>query len=179
MKKIFMILIFIYLLSPSAFGAASEDIYVRQDVFDAKMENLFLRLHSEIENLGNKINGRIDALSERVDGNFLALSSRIDGLDKRIEGLDKRIDGLDKRIDGLDKRIDGLDKRVDGLDKRIDGTNTFLYYLMILLGTLLILPFVNKWFEDRKASKNFITLDEVRRLIEENNAKLSNIRPQA
>ena len=160
-----MILIFIYLLSPSAFGAASEDIYVRQDVFDAKMENLFLRLHSEIENLGNKINGRIDALSERVDGNFLALSSRIDGLDKRIEGLDKRIDGLDKRIDGLDKRI--------------DGTNTFLYYLMILLGTLLILPFVNKWFEDRKASKNFITLDEVRRLIEENNAKLSNIRSQA
>ena len=147
-------------------------VHVRQDVFDAKMENLFLRLHSEIENLGNKINGRIDALSERVDGNFLALSSRIDGLDKRIEGLDKRIDGLDKRIDGLDKRIDGLDKRVD-------GTNTFLYYLMILLGTLLILPFVNKWFEDRKASKNFITLDEVRRLIEENNAKLSNIRSQA
>ena len=83
MKKLLLVVLCLSILSP-AYGA-SEDVYVRQDVFDAKMEALFSRLHGEIEALGNKINGKIDALSEHVDGNFMALSNRIDGLEKRVE----------------------------------------------------------------------------------------------
>ena len=146
MKKILIVLMFL-LSSVSASYAASEDmnVYVRQDVFEAKMETLFLRLHAEIENLGN-----------RIDGNIKELSARIDG--------------LDKRIDGLDKRIDGLDKRIDGLDKRIDDTHNFLYYLLVLLGAMLLMPTINRWWESREEKKRFepsFTLDDVKRLIAE------------
>ena len=139
MKKILIVLMFL-LSSVSASYAASEDmsVYVRQDVFDAKMEALFLRLHAEIENLGN-----------RIDGNIKELSAR---------------------IDGLDKRIDGLDKRIDGLDKRIDDTHNFLYYLLVLLGAMLVLPAINKLWESREEKKRFepsFTLDDVKRLIAE------------
>ena len=147
--KIFIALLLAFALSSSCYGAISDDIYVRQDVFDAKMEALFVKLHGEIEALGNRLEGEIKALSERIDGNFATLSSRIDGLDKRI----------------------------DGLDKRIDLTNNFLYYVLVLLGAMLLLPFVNRWLDNKadkkeETTKKFITLEDVQRLIEENNAQL-------
>ena len=148
-RKFLMTLLLVCVLSSSCYAATSYDIYVRQDVFDAKMEALFVRLHGEIEALGNKLEGEIKALSERIDGNFATLLSRIDGLDKRI----------------------------DGLDKRIDLTNNFLYYVLVLLGAMLLLPFVNRWLDNKankqeEATQKFITLDDVRKLIEENNAQI-------
>ena len=138
MKKILLAVLCLSILSP-AYGA-SEDVYVRQDVFDAKMEALFSRLHGEIEALGNKINGRIDTLSARMDGNFMALSNRIDGLEKRVE-----------------------------------DTHNFLYYLLVVFAAIVLLPYINKWWEERKerkeAAQPSITLDDVKRLIAE--AKLS------
>jgi len=48
----------------------------------------------------------------------------------------------------------------------------------VLLAALILLPPVNRWFEERKEAKkesrNF-TLDDVRKLIEENNEKLAKI----
>ena len=138
MKKLLLAVLCLSMLSP-AYGA-SEDVYVRQDVFDAKMEALFSRLHGELEALGNKINGRIDTLSARMDGNFMALSNRIDGLEKRVE-----------------------------------DTHNFLYYLLVVFAAIVLLPYINKWWEERKerkeAAQPSITLDDVKRLIAE--AKLS------
>ena len=147
MKRILIVLMLL-LSSVSASYAASEDmnVYVRQDVFEAKMETLFLRLHAEIENLGN-----------RIDGNIKELSAR---------------------IDGLDKRIDGLDKRIDGLDKRIDDTHNFLYYLLVLLGAMLLMPAINRWWESREEKKRVeapLTVDMVNELIAK---ALSNRTPQ-
>ena len=124
MKKVFAAIFLILILSSVSYGAASEDknIYVRQDVFDAKMESLFLRLHGEIEKLESKI-----------DSNFRELSAR-----------------------------------VDGIEKRMDTMNTFLYYLLVLLAALIVLPYVNKWLEGREIKKqSSITLEDVKRLIEE------------
>ena len=132
MKKVFAAIFLILILSSVSYGAASEDknIYVRQDVFDAKMESLFLRLHGEIEKLESKI-----------DSNFRELSAR-----------------------------------VDGIEKRMDTMNTFLYYLLVLLAALIVLPYVNKWLEGREIKKqSSITIEDVKRLIEE--AKL-NAAPQ-
>ena len=83
MKKIIILTILSLMMSSESFGAVSDDVYVRKDVFDAKMEAMFNRLHGDIQ-----------ALSERMDGNFAALSRRMDGLDKRMDGLDKRMDDL-------------------------------------------------------------------------------------
>ena len=172
MKKIFSGLLFIFIFSSVSYGAVSQDIYVRQDVFDAKMEALFERFHGEIKALSEKIDGvektlseKIDGvdktLSEKIDGNFATLSRRIDGVEKT---LSEKVDGVNKtlseKIDGVDKT---LSRRIDGLEKRIEDTNNFLYYLLVLFGAMLILPFVNKWWENRKESS--FTLDDVKKLI--------------
>ena len=69
MKKIFCAVLMVCVMCSGGY-AVSEDmsVYVKHDVFDAKMEMLFTRLHSEIENLGTRLEGRINALSERIDG---------------------------------------------------------------------------------------------------------------
>ena len=134
MKKILLVILLVLSVSSSSYGAVSQDmsVYVRQDVFDAKMEALFERLHGEIVSMKNEINGNIKALSERVDGNFATLSRRIDGLEKQNE-----------------------------------QTNTFLYYLLVFFGAILVLPLFNRWWEYKKEQRNihYVTLEDVKRLI--------------
>lgn len=162
MKKIFLTALLIFLVPSLSYGAVSEDmsVYVRQDVFDAKMEALFLRLHNEIENLGNRIDGNIKALSERIDGNYKELSSRIDGNYKK---------DLSGRIDVSYR---DLSNRIDSLEKRVGDVHNFLYWLLVLFGALLLLPFVNRWWERHEEKMHAVTLEDVRRLIEENNSQL-------
>ena len=93
MKKIIVALLLLT-MSSACYGAASDVVYLRKDVFDAKMEAMFNRLHAEI----GEVRGDIKALSERIDGVNASLSGRIDGLNASLSG---RIDGLDKRIDDL------------------------------------------------------------------------------
>ena len=152
MKKVYVLLLMQLLVFESAcYGAVSDDVYVRRDVFDAKMEALFNRLHAEIT---------------EVRGDIKALSERIDGLDAKLLG----------RIDGLDAKLSG---RIDGLDKRIDDLRNGMYLWLVVIGTILTLPSVQKMFEkwsEKKAKKDTFqmpfTLDDVRRLIEENNVKV-------
>ena len=68
MKKLLSAALLAFILSTSSYGAISQDmsVYMRQDVFDAKMEALFERLHGEIIAMGNDIRGDIRALSSRV-----------------------------------------------------------------------------------------------------------------
>ena len=140
MKRISVALMIVFLTGSACFGAVSEDmeVYVRKDVFDAKMEALFNRLHGEIQ-----------ALSERMDGNFAKLSERIDGVDARMSDL-----------------RNGL-----YLGLVLFGT------VIALFGVVIGLPFFNKWREERQKEKEeqrrpSFTLDDVRRLIEENNAEV-------
>ena len=143
MKKIFLTLCLVLLLCSCSYAAGSDDIYVRKDVFDAKMEAQFNKLHGEIAEL----HGEIKALIARIDGNFTTLSGRIDGNFATLSG------------------------RIDGLEKRMDTTNLFLYYLLVLIGAILLLPFFNKWWEAREhkkqAAQPAFTLDDVKRLIAE------------
>ena len=142
MKKIcVLLLVQLLVIGTASYGAVSDDVYVRKDVFDAKMEALFNQLHGEIENFGTRLEGKIDALSERIDRNFDILSARI-----------------------------------DGLDKRMDNQQNYLYLVLVIMGIIVTLPTVQKMlqgWQDRKDSRRaYITLEDVRRLIEENNAKL-------
>ena len=82
MKKIcVLLLVQLLVFGTASYGAVSEDmsVYLRKDVFDAKIEALFSRLHAEIG---------------EVRGDIKALSTRVDGIDKRMDSLDKRIDDL-------------------------------------------------------------------------------------
>ena len=181
MKKIILTMIFVVWVCSCSYGAVSDDIYVRKDVFEVEMKNINSKLDNILNELAsqrkeiNTLTQSVAVLSERVDGNFVTLSERIDGNFATLSG---RIDGnfatLSGRIDGNFATLSG---RIDGLEKRIDTTNTFLYYLLVLIGAMMVLPFFNKWWESREEKKQAaaptITLDDVKRLIAE--AKLNGV----
>ena len=107
-----------------------------------------------------------------------------------MNDLEKRMDdkfiSLEKRIDDLEKRTDdkfiNMERRMDNnyysLDARISDLRNGMYLGLVLFGTVLGLPFFNKWREEKQKEKEeqrrpSITLEDVMRLIEENNVKLS------
>ena len=161
MKKIFCAALMMFVMCSVSLGASEDmSVYVRKDVFDAKMELLLTR-----------IEGKIDSLSERING-----------LEKRMDVMDKRIDdgfsGLNKRIDeGLSAVNKRIDEGLSAVNTRIDDTHNFLYLIIVLLGIMLAVPFINKFFDFHKVHRtHFTTVEDVKRLITEaiaeNSAKI-------
>lgn len=146
MRKFLLAVFLVVLLSASSYGATSEDmsVYVRQDVFDAKMEALFTRLDAKIGELKNE------------------LKSEISGF--RTE--------LKSEISELRGDIKALSSRVDGLEKRVEDTHTYAYWFIIIFLAMLALPFVNRLLEKYEERKSNVTLEDVKRLIAE--AQLGN-----
>ena len=139
-KKIFTALILACLLSSSAYGSASEDIYIRQDVFDAKME----------------------AFMNEMRGEFQVINAKFAALDKRIDDLQT----------STAKRIDDLQASTA---YRIDDLKTIIYWGLSILGLLIAFAIFGPSFGEflRNLRKPSFTLEDVRRLIEENNVRLS------
>ena len=183
MKKLgVLLLVQLLVFGTMCYGAVSDDVYVRKDVFEAKMEAFMTEIRGEFQ----VMNAKIDALSRRVDDNYHSLEKRINDLEKRTD--DKFIN-LEKRMDdnysNLEKRMDdnysNLEKRIDNnyhsLDARISDLRNGMYLGLVLFGTVIGLPFFNKWREEKLKEKEeqrrpSITLEDVMRLIEENNAKV-------
>ena len=161
MKKILlMTLLLMIVLSPESYGAASEDmnVYVRQDVFDAKMEALFARLDAKIDSWGSDMDRKIARLDAKID----SLGS---DMDKKIAKLDAKIDSAIGEIKG---DIKALDARVSNIENNVSW---WIGGLTLFLTGLALVPLV--WTIVEKLRKPLFTLEDVRRLIEENNAKLS------
>lgn len=146
-----MLLILIF--SSSSFGAVSEDmsVYVRQDVFDAKMEALFLRLHSEIENLGARLEGEIKVLSERIDALDKKVTTRMDALEEKLTA----------KIDAVDAR---LSTRIDAVEGQMAILTIAIYWVLGTLGVvfagLTLAPYL------KNLRRPSITLEDVERLID-------------
>ena len=156
-----LLLVQLLVLGTACYGAVSEDVYVRKDVFEAKMEAFMTEIRGEFQ----VMNAKIDALSRRVDDNYHSLEKRIDDLEKRTD---------DKFIN-MERR---MDNNYYSLDARISDLRNGMYLGLVLFGTVLGLPFFNKWREEKQKEKEeqrrpSITLEDVMRLIEENNMKLS------
>ena len=133
MKIISIVLVLLLIMGSASYGVVSEDmsVYVRKDVFDAKMEAFM----SEIRLMNEQVRGEIRALSTRIDGVETYLGTRINSVEKSISSLEVMI-------------------------YWILGT------LSVAFAALALTPYLK---EIRRPS---ITLEDVRRLIEENNMKL-------
>ena len=85
------------MMSPATYGAVSDDVYVRKDVFDAKMEAFMKEIRGEFQ----VMNAKLKALSRRVDDNYQKLDSRIselrDYMLAQIGGLRKERYGVSNR----------------------------------------------------------------------------------
>ena len=67
MKKIFLGLLIAILLTSACYGAENDDVYVRRDVFDAKMEAFFERIDKKIDSAISEVKSEIKVLSSHVD----------------------------------------------------------------------------------------------------------------
>ena len=63
MKKFLLSLALLLLLPSFSYGAVSDDVYLRKDVFDANMKAVITR----IDALENVINTRFNAIDRRID----------------------------------------------------------------------------------------------------------------
>ncbi|MBQ6775039.1 MAG: hypothetical protein IJP53_01105 [Synergistaceae bacterium] len=122
MKKIFLAVALACLMSSSCYGAASDDVYVRQDVFDAKMEALF-----------NRLDGRINALSEQMEKNFANLRTEISNFKTEVKTEFGEVRG----------DIKALNARMYGFEKQVEYFGNFPYWMLVLFGAILLLPFFN------------------------------------
>ena len=172
MKKIFCAVLMVFVMCSVSLGASEDrSVYVRQDVFDAKMELLLTRIEGKIDSLSERINGlekRMDVMDKRIDDGFSGLNKRID------EGLS----AVNKRIDeGLSAVNTRIDEGLSAVNTRIDDTHNFLYLILVLLGVMLAVPFINKFWDFHKEHRTpAVTLEDVKRLIAEaiaeNSAKI-------
>ena len=175
MKKFILTLIITLTFTASAFAASSDDIYVRKDVFDVHLQNINSKLEliltelqaqkNEMKSMKNDINElskNVSVLSERIDRNFDTLSERIEGINS----------SLSNRIEGVNA---SLSARIDGLDNRVSDLRNDIYLGLVILGIIVGLPNIQKFFQWREANrreahKPAFTLEDVERLID---AKLS------
>ena len=141
MKKIFLSLILVILLSGSALGVSSDDVYLRKDVFDAKMDAFM----SEIR-LMNEQNRR--------------------EMDKRFSELDKKIENVKTE---LHQEIQVLNSKVDLLDERTESTKTTVYWGLALMGLILasavVVPPLTEFFKGLRKKEPSFTLEDVKHLI--------------
>ena len=142
-----------------------------------RLEGTKAELSEKIDGVDKKLSARIDSveqkLTEKIDGVDKKLSARIDSVEQK---LTEKIDGIDKK---LSARIDGLEQnlsaRIDGLEARMADFHNYFYWIIVLLGIILVLPMVQKFFQWREGrketSKQSLTIEDVekvfKRLMEE------------
>ena len=185
MKKFFAAMILIFVISSVSFGAEIKDgEYIRKEVFDARMDRMEALLEKtvyeiKIENEkfraeNEKFRSEIKAENEKFRSEIKA---DIQKLDSNIQNLASDVKVLETRVTELDKR---MDTRFSEMDKRISGLERTVYWILTVVGLVLALVALPR-LKEIAAIKPSINLTDVehlvKRLIEENNAKLAKQNP--
>ena len=162
-RKLFIVFMLILCVSGVCFGASSDDIYVRKDVFEVYMQNINAKFDRIIEELHSQ---RQELQSQRQE--LQSQSQAINELNKSVAVMSERID----------RNFETLSGRIDGLDARVSDLRNDIYLWLVVLGIVIALPSAQRflqWRDERQIARKLpITLDEVERLIE---AKLSDKLP--
>ena len=97
-------------------------------------------------------------------------------INTNMERILQRLDGIDKTMNDLSNRVSVLTGRIDGLEARMSDQQNYLYLGLVILGIIVGLPSVQRLLQSHVDRKLSITLEDVKRLIEEqlekNNAEL-------
>ena len=83
MKKLLIMLVILLSISGISFGATSEDVYVRYDVFSARMDGFMSEIRLMNEQLRSEIKQDVQAINARID----ATNARLDVTNARLDDL--------------------------------------------------------------------------------------------
>ena len=163
-------------------------------VLSERIESVNTSLNDKIENVSQSLNEKIDVVDKRLSDKIESVNTSLNvKIENVSQSLNEKIDAVDKRLSdkiesgniSLNEKIDAVDKRlgekIDAVDKklsvRMDDLRNGLYLILTLIAIVVSLPLVKNWYEERAKRKAelrvpSITLQDVKNLIEENNAML-------
>ena len=96
---------------------------------------------------------------KEMRGEFQVMNAKLEALSQRV----------DDNYHNLEQRIDN---NYHSLDTRISDVRNDVYLGLVILGIIVSLPAMQKMLDSREIKRHAITLEDVKRLIEENNAEL-------
>ncbi|MBQ2615267.1 MAG: hypothetical protein IJF90_00225 [Synergistaceae bacterium] len=160
-----------------------EDVKVQVKELKDEMNGIREEVKVQVKELKDEMSGIREEMKAHVKESqeeHKAIRNDIAELTRVVSVLSARVDGLDARMgdmrSNLEGRMSDLHSTIEG---RVGDLRNDIYLGLVILGIVVGLPAVQKalqkW-EEKKAARNAsqlpFTLDDVRRLIEENNAKL-------
>lgn len=185
MKKVCISLLVLLVLGSACYGAVSEDIYVRKDVFEANMLGINTKLDILIEQM-KEFKAEMKAQREEHNAQMKELreemkelrtemkaqreehNSQIEALRHDIAELTRVVSVLSTRVDAIDKRMDGMEARIGNLKNDFDGRlRNGIYLWLVIFGIVLGMPAVQKMFQSITERKPSLTVEDVKRLIDE------------
>ena len=181
MKKVCISLLVLLVLGSDCYGAVSEDIYVRKDVFEANMQGINTKLDILLEQMKvqrEEHNAQMKELREEMKELRTEMktqreehNSQIEALRHDIAELTRVVSVLSTRVDAIDKRMDGMEARIGNLkndfDGRIGELRNGIYLWLVIFGIVLGMPAVQKMFQSITERKPSLTVEDVKRLIDE------------
>lgn len=102
---------------------------------------------------------RMEAFMKEMRGEFQVMNTKLEALSRRV----------DDNYHALESR---MESQYHALESRMDDMSNYIYWVLVLLGIVVLLPTVQKYLEWRDTRRPSITLEDVKRLIEQNNAEL-------
>lgn len=164
MRKFLLSLILILAFSSCSYGAVSEDmnVYLRKDVFEAKMDAFMSEIRGEFQ----LINAKIEALDKRITDSEAHMLNRI---------KDSEANMLTRTNDIEANMLNRISDSITYTSNRIDDLKTMVYWGFSIIGLLvafaIFAPSLGEFL--RTLRRPSLTLEDVKRLIEENNLKMS------
>ena len=199
MKKVCISLLVLLVLGSDCYGAVSEDIYVRKDVFEANMLGINTKLDILLEQMKEfkvemkaqreEHNSQMEALRqemkafkeeqkaqiaefrEEIRAQREEHKAQIKELQDEMKAMRADIAELTRVVSVLSERVDRnfetLSARIDGVEGQISGLRNGIYLGLVILGIVLGMPAVQKIFQSIAERKPSLTVEDVKRLIEE------------
>ena len=163
MKKFLIALLITVAVSTSALGATSNDVYLRQDIFEAKMDAFMAEIKLMNEQTRTELRKEIQDTKSEL---------RKEIQDTKSE-LNAKIQANATAIQELKADIQATNSRIDVTNTRLDDLYTMVYWGLALMAIIItfaalapsLLQVVKGLFQPR------FTLEDIERIID---AKLSN-----
>ena len=177
MKKFFWVVFFIMFLLGSAYGASSDDVYLRKDVFDAKMDAFMSEIRLMNMDLRREMDKRFNALDKKIDDVKIELHQEIQNVKAELQQeiqsvkteLHQEIQNvkaeLQQEIQKLSSKIDVLEER---FTERVEGLKTAVYWLLALTAIFVasgLIPSLSEYLKGLLKQKPSITPEDIEILV--------------
>ncbi|MBQ6738151.1 MAG: hypothetical protein IJP96_09170 [Synergistaceae bacterium] len=167
MKKIFFAIALIFMSVSVSFAAVSGDqeVYLRKDVFDAKMDAFMAEIKLTFQNMREELHNEIQSVKSELHNEIQSVKT---DLQNEIHRVETKVDVLTEHVHSMENNFD---KRISSLETYLSWA---LAFMAIIVASATFLPIFGEplrrlW---QKIFSPQLTLEDVRRLIEENNEYL-------